>query len=324
MNILAILLPPVLGGIIALSTNWIAIKMLFRPHKEVKLFGFALPFTPGVIPKERGRLAKKLGEAISSHLLTPDILASKLADPSIWPLPDCTVGELLKQHGIPDPGAYLQSTLADPTKKAADFLLPKVIDSVTNFPDNFPTLDKKLSELIAQITDKSISRLAGLFVKREKIYDNIKESMFEYLTATDNYEPMRDAIHSAIDNLLGMLTQDTQDSIPKQRQQSPEATKILGLSDYICNLHIRDAAQVLFQKEPYASTIRRMLETAAAYMATHMPIADMIEQKMSNIDIAETEKIILAVVGRELKLIIWLGGVFGFLIGLLSLALQVV
>ena len=306
MNILSILIPPILGGIIALSTNWIAIKMLFRPHKEVRVFGVRLPFTPGLIPKERGHLARKLGEAISSHLLTPDILASKLSDPSVWPLPDCTVGELLESHGISDPGAYLQKTLSQPAKKAADALLPKVIDSLTNFPENYPALDKKLSELIARVADKSLSRLAGLFVNREKIYGNIKEALFSYLSEIENHEPMQEAVHNAIDNLFTMLS-------------SQDDETQLTIIERICAFHIRDGAQVLFQKEPYASTIRRVLEIAAKYMSTHMPIADMIEQKMGDIDIAETEKIILTVVGRELKLIIMLGGVFGFLIGLLSL-----
>ena len=317
MNILHFLLPPILGGIIALSTNWIAIKMLFRPHREVRLFGLRLPFTPGLIPKERSRLARKLGEAISVHLLTPDVLASKLADPAVWPLPDRTIGECMEDMGIADPVAYLENAISTPIKKAADTLLPRVIDGLVNFPEHFTELDQKLSELTAQIAEKSMSRLAGIFVNRDKIYGNIKEAVFTYLSAPENQETIRDSVMGAIDRIIAADTNKALEVAGFDAQENKSK-----LCERICAFHIRDGAQLLFQQEPYASVVHRVLEVLATYLATHMPIADMIEQKMGGLDIADTEKVILSVVGRELRLIVMLGGLFGFLIGLLSLVLQ--
>ena len=316
MHILALLLPPILGGIIALSTNWIAIKMLFRPHREVRIFGIRMPFTPGLIPKERTRLARKLGEAISTHLLTPDILADKLANPATWPLPDATVGEILQSWGIPDPPAYIAAAISQPMKKAADTLLPKAIGGLVHFPEYFPALDSKLAELTAEVAMKSINPLAGLFVRHEKIYANIKEAVFTYLAEPDNQEILKNAIHNGIDSLM---VADTS-RVMALKTQADETQ--LQLCDRICAIHVKEGAEILFQREPYASIIRRSLEVAATYLATHMPVADMIEQKMSGLDVAETERVLLSVVGRELRMIIWLGGLFGFLIGLLSLVMQ--
>jgi len=45
-----------------------------------------------------------------------------------------------------------------------------------------------------------------------------------------------------------------------------------------------------------------------------------VERKMASYDVKEAERMILSVVGRELKVIVLLGGVFGFIIGLLSVA----
>jgi len=282
-----------------------------------------MPFTPGLIPKERGRLARKLGEAISTHLLTPDILADRLADPSIWPLPDCTIGEALERGGIKDPAAYVEATISGPIKKAADALLPKAIGGVVSFPEKYPELDNKLSAFVSQLAEKSISRLAGLFVSRDKIYDNIKEGIFTYLSKPENHEALQIGIHNIIDNILAGNKSDSE-SIKTMLAPilSTTVDQSQSLCERICAFHIRDSVQVLFQKEPYASIIRRVFELLAGYMATHMPVADMIEQKMGGLDIADTEKVILSVVGRELKLIIMLGGLFGFLIGLLSLAMQ--
>jgi len=329
MNIIAILLPPILGGIIALSTNWIAIKMLFRPHKEKRIFGLRIPFTPGLIPKERGRLARKLGEAISTHLLTPDVLADKLADPSVWPLPDCTVGEALESWGISDPPAYVASALSTPAKKAVDVFLPKVVEGLISLPQRFPALDDKLAELTAQVASKSINPFAALFVKHDKIYRNIKEAVFAYLSEPDNQDALREAVHGAIDSVMAaevvsLKIKEQADLLEETGHlaESEENAQQQQLGQRICGFHIREGAQILFQREPYASAIRRVLEVAASYLATHMPISEMIEQKLSNLDVAETEKVLLSVVGRELKLIIWLGGLFGFLIGLLSLIMQ--
>jgi uncharacterized membrane protein YheB (UPF0754 family) len=62
-----------------------------------------------------------------------------------------------------------------------------------------------------------------------------------------------------------------------------------------------------------------MLHDKIFAAAGRIPIADMVERKMADYDVAEAEAMILSVVGRELKVIVMLGGVFGFLIGLLSI-----
>lgn len=66
------------GAIIGYITNWLAIKMLFRPHKEVRIFNFKVPFTPGLIPKEKSRIAKSVGESIGQHLLTKETILKSL------------------------------------------------------------------------------------------------------------------------------------------------------------------------------------------------------------------------------------------------------
>jgi uncharacterized membrane protein YheB (UPF0754 family) len=66
------------GAIIGYITNWLAIKMLFRPHKELRIGKFKVPFTPGLIPKEKSRIAKSVGETIGQHLLTKETILQSL------------------------------------------------------------------------------------------------------------------------------------------------------------------------------------------------------------------------------------------------------
>lgn len=70
--------PIVIGAVIGYTTNWLAIKMLFRPHYEKRIFGIKIPFTPGLIPKEMDRIAKSTGEAIASHLITPETITKAI------------------------------------------------------------------------------------------------------------------------------------------------------------------------------------------------------------------------------------------------------
>lgn len=63
-----------MGGIIGYFTNDIAIKMLFRPYKAVYVGGRRLPFTPGLIPSNQEKLAKRISDTIMGSLLTPEEL----------------------------------------------------------------------------------------------------------------------------------------------------------------------------------------------------------------------------------------------------------
>ncbi|HHP7229683.1 MAG TPA: DUF445 domain-containing protein [Xenococcaceae cyanobacterium] len=77
-NLWILLIPPLAGSIIGYFTNDIAIKMLFRPYKPIYLGKRKLPFTPGLIPSNQGRLARKVSDTIMGSLLTPSEL-QKLA-----------------------------------------------------------------------------------------------------------------------------------------------------------------------------------------------------------------------------------------------------
>ena len=67
-------MPPVLGGIIGYFTNDLAITMLFRPYRPVKIGQVRVPFTPGLIPRNQNRLAQRISDSIMGSLLTPEEL----------------------------------------------------------------------------------------------------------------------------------------------------------------------------------------------------------------------------------------------------------
>ena len=68
---------PLIGALIGYCTNYIAVKMLFRPRHEKYFFGHKVPLTPGAIPKGKARLAKSVGDVISNHLVTSEDIEGK-------------------------------------------------------------------------------------------------------------------------------------------------------------------------------------------------------------------------------------------------------
>ncbi|MEN9214995.1 MAG: DUF445 family protein [Gloeomargarita sp. DG02_4_bins_56] len=71
---LTLILPPVLGTVIGYCTNDIAIRMLFRPYRPLYIGRYRVPFTPGLIPSNQGRLAGRVADTITRSLLTPEEL----------------------------------------------------------------------------------------------------------------------------------------------------------------------------------------------------------------------------------------------------------
>ncbi|OMH41293.1 DUF445 family protein [Desulfurobacterium indicum] len=154
MNI-QLLVPPVVGGIIGYFTNYVAIKMLFRPKKAVYLGKWKLPFTPGLIPSKREKLAVSIAKVVKENLLTEETVRKRLNEKkvkkSIEDLVDKGIDKMIES--IPE---YMK----------------KIISSIT---------DKKLFEII-NITDveRAIHRLVNhLYENRTTIKDLIPESILK-------------------------------------------------------------------------------------------------------------------------------------------------
>ncbi|WP_235714982.1 DUF445 domain-containing protein [Halalkalibacter akibai] len=67
-----------IGAVIGGLTNSLAIKMLFRPYKEIRIKSWRVPFTPGLIPKRHDELAIQLGKMVVDYLITAEGLGKKL------------------------------------------------------------------------------------------------------------------------------------------------------------------------------------------------------------------------------------------------------
>ncbi|MEL4026121.1 DUF445 domain-containing protein [Lysinibacillus endophyticus] len=76
--LVTIIFMALVGAAIGGFTNYLAIKMLFRPHNAIYIKNWRLPFTPGLIPKRREELATQIGVTVNKYLLTPEVFQKKL------------------------------------------------------------------------------------------------------------------------------------------------------------------------------------------------------------------------------------------------------
>ncbi len=70
--------------------------MLFRPYKAVYIGRFHVPFTPGIIPGQRKRIAASIGRVVSNELLNPEIMEqAMLSDETVAGLKDAFRSKLV-------------------------------------------------------------------------------------------------------------------------------------------------------------------------------------------------------------------------------------
>lgn len=133
--------PPIVGALIGYFTNYVAIKMLFKPVKPYYLFGFKLPFTPGLIPAKRQKLAEAIAKVVKENLLTEESLKKRLNHEK--------VRESLLQ--------FTENFLKELSAKAPDY--------ASELSAKFE--EKKLKELVPleEISDKGEELIEAVFKK---------------------------------------------------------------------------------------------------------------------------------------------------------------
>ncbi|MFA5536722.1 MAG: DUF445 family protein [Bacillota bacterium] len=134
-------LTPLIGGLIGWFTNYLAVKMIFRPQKPITIPVLGFTFQ-GLIPKRKSEIAKTLGEIIERELISWDELAGQIVD-----------GET---------GEHLVLLLAAQAKDAIVTSLPALIPEafksvVGGLVEN--TIVKMAPGLLKQFANKSIAEL---------------------------------------------------------------------------------------------------------------------------------------------------------------------
>lgn len=183
-----------IGAVIGYITNWLAIKMLFRPREAKYIFGMKLPFTPGLIPKEKSRIANKIGETVGTHLLNSDSLSKALKDDKIKAKFNEVAKEKINQ--VINSNSTLEESLKNTLGENYYALKGNMINNITKTILESIQEEEFKNKVKFYIVDSIKERLNK---EPEKIIDFINSNKFrEVIINTLGEEKTRDIIGKAI------------------------------------------------------------------------------------------------------------------------------
>ncbi|MDM0491913.1 DUF445 family protein [Clostridium perfringens] len=183
-----------IGAVIGYITNWLAIKMLFRPREAKYIFGMKLPFTPGLIPKEKSRIANKVGETVGTHLLNSDSLSKALKDDKIKAKFNEVAKEKINQ--VINSNSTLEDSLKDTLGENYYALKENMINNIAKTILESIKEEEFKNKVKFYIVDSIKERLNK---KPKKIIDFINSNKFrEVIINTLEEEKTRDIIGKAL------------------------------------------------------------------------------------------------------------------------------
>lgn len=293
MEILKYISGPLIGGIIGYFTNLIAVKMLFYPRREIRVFGHVLPFTPGAIPKGKASLAGAIGHAVADSLLTKDdietILLSKETEDEI--------ADAVMKH--------LSVRLSD------EICILSGRDSEDYARKKASVSEMISAEIVSSIDIKAIMDEYGTEYMREKIHSKTLGKLVS---------------NERIESIAASISQDLQ-AIVKER--GAEFVQPI-VKEKLDSIDSKSVEELLLQTGMHENTLRETV--TGAYkgivgenidsLMSHLDIASMIAEKINAMPVEELERLIMSVMKRELNTIISLGALIGVLLGLLNIFLK--
>ena len=297
MNLIEILGGPLIGAVIGYFTNYIAVKMLFHPLKPVKIGGKVLPFTPGIIPKGKPRLAKALGKAVGEKLFTHEDLKAMLLSREIKEsVLDSAVKGIQEVHNSQD---------------SLETFMEQYIDT-EDYEHMRGQLEKLLTEKITQGLEKlDVGRIIAEEGAKE-VKEKFQGSMVSMFLKDDLIKSIAAPIGDKVGEYIKENGRDKIRPLVVGEIAAAESRPICQWFEHIPlgEEKIRQLADRLYT---------RIAEEKAGDLAEKFQIAQVVEEKVNCMDVAEVEEILLGVMKKELNAVVNLGALIGFVIGLLNL-----
>ena len=299
MNIeLSYLIGPLSGSAIGYFTNWLAIKMMLHPYEAKYIFGMRIPFTPGLIPKERGRIAEAVGTSISENLMNKEILEKNLLSEDML----TKIGEgydtfIAKQRVNTETlRAFLSHFLS------AEDLSKIQSDAGGELASQIHSrlADSNLGAMLAHAAvehaiNKMENSLLGIAFNAEQFLILLQEPA-EHLLSKQINQIIHNNSEEIVTNLIGQ-----------------ESDKLLDMP--VCELLRGHDEQLAQLRSIFLNGYRQVISVHLPKILSTIDISRIIRNRINEMDIEEGERIILDVMNKELRAIVWLGALLGGIIG---------
>ena len=326
MNIEATyIIAPLLGGVIGYITNDIAIRMLFRPHKAKYVMGVHIPFTPGIIPKEKGRIADAIGGVISDNLMNQDVLTRYLLSEEMIGKVRLAAEEFIEiqKHNQETVKEFLGHYLSDDEIAT---ISQNVNESITK--QTYTKLsDASIGEKVAHIAidhvaeklsiDGAQELLAGLGGAMRGL-GGMAAGLFGGNIVARFLDMLREpAEHFLANNINTMLKNNGKEIVSNMIDGEVEGF----LNKPVCKLLEGHDDQLKQAVNTVESIYRTIINDHLPKILESIDISKIVRERINEMDVNETEKLIFQVMDKELKAIVWLGALLGLVMGSINLIL---
>ena len=294
------LIGPAVGAVIGYITNDIAIRMLFRPHQAKYIMGIHVPFTPGIIPKEKARIAGAIGKAVSENLMNREVLEKSLLSDDM----------LKKISNAIDEFVSTQSGNDETIEQFALHYLSN--DDINAMRSDVTGGIVKLVTAKLQNSDlgSSIAHMAT-----EHVMEKTRNSLAGRLGAEMFIQPLAQPIEKILAKHINEILQNNSQQMI-QDLVNKEASELMGMT----------MSQLTTGRDEQVEQIKRgVLNAYRTIIIEHLPrilqdidISTIIEQRINEMDMNEAEAIIMDVMKKELRAIVWLGALLGCIMGTIN------
>ena len=282
---------PLVGAVIGYCTNYVAVKMLFRPLKAVKIGNYTLPFTPGIIPKGKERLAKALGNAIGSTLLTKeDMMKALLTDGVKNEVTGGVVSAILNAPSVKELSASFigEEKYLEVRENLTTDVENKILDAIKG---------AEIGNIVVEEGTKAIKeRLSGGLLAMF-VTDDLIASIAE---------PIKGNIERYIDENGPMMVSNMVEKEFVNLENTPLGQTVSANveKDKLCEA----------VEKVYVSTVEKQI----GKIIDQIHIAGLVERKINEMDVLEVEKLTLSIMKKELDAVVNLGALIGFVIGIIN------
>ena len=288
---------PLIGAVIGYATNYIAVKMMFRPRTQKHIGKFRVPFTPGIIPKGQPRLARAIGNVIGTSLLSKETLEETL------------LSEEMKSKLSVSLHKSFEKLKAD--ERSVSSLLTTYIEQEKL--DEYKT--NTVNYIATRVDDHLTEHPVGGFIANEvvrTVKENLKGGIMSLMLNDSILVPITAKIQEGIDDYL---VENTMNLI---------VPPITEECDRVLNKPIQTFGEFLSShEEEVCDTLLKVyediVENHLQVVFDSLNIPAIVEAKINAMDVMELEELILSVMKKELNAIVNLGALIGFILGLFNL-----
>ena len=164
-----------ISGTIGWITNWVAIKMLFRPHKEIN---FGLFKIQGLIPKRRAEIGSGIANIIQNELISVKDVISNIDREEFSKRLDSSIDKVLEKNlkaKVKEKFPVLQMFFTDRMAKDVsntikDIIMEnqeKIFEIFSNYAEENINFEVIISDKISNFSLDKLEEIITLLAKKE-------------------------------------------------------------------------------------------------------------------------------------------------------------